>query len=280
MTRNEYEPFSACMQQVAETYGRRLTEGAMLTYWAALERFPLGAIRTALNAHIADADGGRFMPLPAHLIAQLQAHDGRPTADEAWAEASKAVDEAASVVWTAETAAAYWECACPLLQLRDEVAARRAFIDRYQRLVQEARSRLEPVRWEFVAGTDRERQAQALSQAVTLRRISDAEAHVKCPALPSSAPLAALISDSGIGRRLEQKNAAEGVKAASGDIVADETATEQTPIASQMAARLAGLRATLRQLDAARSGQQQARQNERAQTEDNRLRQLRQAGLA
>ena len=72
--------------------------------------------------------------------------DGRPGADEAWAIALEALDEACSVVWCGEIQQAF-AIARPVLVAGDKIGARMAFRNAYDRLVRDARVQRKPERW-------------------------------------------------------------------------------------------------------------------------------------
>jgi hypothetical protein len=125
-------------------------------WFRALAAHDLATVRAAFDAHTADPQRGRFVPVPADILAQINAavaDDGRPGAEEAWATAVTAVDEAETVVWTAETSEA-WRIAQPVLEGGDEVGARMAFKESYARLVQEAREKRLAPAWSVSQGHD------------------------------------------------------------------------------------------------------------------------------
>ena len=155
-------------------------------FFRAMARWPLADVRAAFDAHVADPQRGRFVPVPADLIAQLDAMagaDDRPGAEEAWATAITAADEGETVVWTEETAEA-WGIAWPVMAVGDEVGARMAFRESYSRLVASARAARRPRRWQAALGLDRNRQVDALRRAVGLGRLpaADLEAVAALPA--------------------------------------------------------------------------------------------------
>lgn len=88
-------------------------------------------------------------------------------ADEAWAIASQAADEAATVVWTNEMAEAFG-VARSLMRSGDGVAARIAFRDAYVRIVAETDGK--PV-WNITAGHDALARAAAIERAVLIGRL-------------------------------------------------------------------------------------------------------------
>jgi hypothetical protein len=133
----------------------------------------LDTVRAAFDAHIADPLRGRFIPVPADILAQVEgaaANDGRPGAEEAWAIALRGVDETETVVWTAETAEA-WSIARPVHAAGDEVGARMAFREAYGRLVETARHSRRPVQWVVTEGHDAQRRQVAIAAAVQAGRL-------------------------------------------------------------------------------------------------------------
>lgn len=207
MREADFAPFCALLDDTAALLGRGLaltaTQRAM--YFRALAEHSLDAVRAALDAHIRDPQRGRFFPMPADLIAQLQglaADDGRPGPEEAWATALRGTDEADTIVWTAETAQA-WAIASPVLRGGDEVGARMAFKEAYGRLVDEARRQHVAASWQASLGHDPYRRQQALAAAAALGRI----AHSDVPALPaprSGQPLLGLVHSGGIPEHARQ----------------------------------------------------------------------------
>lgn len=142
-------------------------------FFSALKEYPLDEVRAGLDAHLRDPKVGMYLPMPAHVIAQIQgfvADDGRPGPEEAWATAYRTSDDAATVVWTAETAEAYG-AARPLVQAGDEVAARMAFKEVYVRLVAVAREQRVPPKWSVNLGFDNDQRNAALLAHVQAGRI-------------------------------------------------------------------------------------------------------------
>lgn len=169
-----------------------MTPTAKGLFFRALAAYQLDAVRAALDAHVKDPQRGRFMPLPADVIAQLQgaaADDGRPGPEEAWAIAMRSQDEADTVVWTEETAQAQ-AIARPILAAGDEVGARMAFKEAYGRLVAEARSAGRAPAWSASLGFDQQLRQLALDAAVHANRLPRGEAFQLTA--PVSAPLLAM----------------------------------------------------------------------------------------
>lgn len=143
----------------------------------ALEDYPLADVLAAFDAHVKDRDRGRFPPVPADLIAQLEKHaadDGRPGSDEAWAIALASADERDTVVWSDEIAEAF-TAARPVLAAGDEVGARMAFRQTYDRLVGAGRRAGRAVQWQASLGSDPERRALAIAAATRAGRATSVE---------------------------------------------------------------------------------------------------------
>jgi hypothetical protein len=163
----------AFVEMLSDVYGlypnaKPLTEGQVAMFVRAVRDYSMRQIRADFDAHVRSADRGRFPPLPADVIAQIErraADDGRPGAEEAWATAIRGADEAETIVWTNETAAA-WSIAKPVFDLGDEVGARMAFKDAYGRLVAAARAGGKAAVWQPSLGHDPQRRAAALGTAV------------------------------------------------------------------------------------------------------------------
>jgi len=174
MREQDIDEFTAVWEAAHELYGRSPTDTATALAFKVLERYTMAEVRRGLEAHLADPDRGRFAPKPADIIAQItgaRERDGRPTADEAWATAIKADDEAVTVVWTDETAQA-WGVARAIMEEGDQVGARMAFRAAYDRAVTEAREHGRPVRWTVSMGQDPRGREEAINAAVETGKIA------------------------------------------------------------------------------------------------------------
>lgn len=170
---SEFSAFSSKLDDIWVMKGQSLTAGARAAFFQALERWPLNAVLAGLDAHVRDPERGRFLPMPADVIAQIDAiiaADGRPGAEEAWAIAMLSRDETETVVWTAEIAEALG-IARPILDARDEVGARMAFKETYIRLVDEARRERRPATWSASLGFDPARRTKAICAGVEAGRL-------------------------------------------------------------------------------------------------------------
>src|SRR5690606_674981 len=136
-------------------------------FFKAMGPYSLAQFEAALMAHVRDPKAGMFQPTPAHLIGHINGSeqgDGRPGADEAWAITLTSQDEAETVAWTQEMAEAFAICQ-PVLQNGDEVGARMAFKDAYNRLLAAARTANAPAKWSASLGWDQDKREAVLTKA-------------------------------------------------------------------------------------------------------------------
>jgi len=120
----------------AEYDDMKPVEGARLEmWWDALKDFPDGAVRAAAAQHLKTS---HFKPQLADIVKACAAQmDGQwMGADEAWGLMPKSEQDSAML--TDEIAQAM-AAASPLLEAGDKVAARMAFKDTYNRLVEKAK---------------------------------------------------------------------------------------------------------------------------------------------
>ena len=173
MEQRQFAEFASLYDEVMGLYGKGVVATQKAVFFRALERFSFETVKAAFDAHITDAQRGRFAPMPADLIAQIEsarAADGRPDAEEAWSIAVRAADESATVVWTQEIAEAWGQCK-PVMDLGDEVGARMAFKSTYARLLASARATRQPVQWSPTLGYDEARRIDALTTAVVAGKL-------------------------------------------------------------------------------------------------------------
>lgn len=150
----------------AELTGTELTKAAARVMVADLQAYPLPQVLAALTRCRRELKGRLTL---AAILERLD--DGRPGPQEAWAMIPQ--DEAGSVVWTAEMAAAFG-VAGPLLRQGQVIAARQAFVEVYERECARARTEVRAPRWTPSLGTDKALHSGALETAARLGRISDA----------------------------------------------------------------------------------------------------------
>jgi hypothetical protein len=143
-------------------------------YVRALADIPKNHLRRAVKSAI---DELKWFPKVAELRELAGAlpssiSDGRPGPEEAWARMPKGEHiEDDTVVWCEEERSAYDACRGLLLD-GDQIAARMAFKERYERELAESRSQGRPVRWTVSAGYDVGHRLTILAVAVETNQIS------------------------------------------------------------------------------------------------------------
>ena len=99
--------------------------------------------------------------------------DGRPSPEIAWSQCP--MHESESAVLTKEQNLAFCSVAS-MIDRGKTIQARMAFLEKYKSLVVEARSKSEPIKWEFQRGFDAQGRKDAISNAVTAGLIPKAKA--------------------------------------------------------------------------------------------------------
>lgn len=178
MRNEEAQQFRDFIQSTFEVFGTKTSADALTIWWNALAPYSLDQVRGALSEHVRTSV---YPPKPADVIRAINAHDGRPGAEEAWGIALSASDEGATVVWTDEIATAKSACD-EILSQGDEVGARMAFKERYEAEVREARAAQRPVHWRVSLGHDTDRRAQAIESALEHGRLTNEQAQNYLPA--------------------------------------------------------------------------------------------------
>lgn len=161
MKDQEKPRFIQMLTKAMSAYGKPLPDGHMVdAWWEILNGYPLRAVSMSFAAYCDEND--KFVPVPAGIAMRCKTMDGRPSAEEAWAIALMSRDEADTVVWTTECAEAYSICSSVF---PDEVGARMAFREAYNRLVSEARTSGRPANWNASLGWDPRKREAAISRA-------------------------------------------------------------------------------------------------------------------
>lgn len=195
MFERDFEVFAALLDDCSVLLGKpNVNSRQAVLFFRTLAAHSIEDVTGAFEAHLRDPQRGRFFPAPADILAQLSKaseSDGRPGPDEAWAIALRASDEAATVVWTAEISRAWGVCK-PVLDGGDQVGARMAFRDAYNRIVQEARASREPISWSPTIGHDLSMRDETLTLAVEQGRLP--RAYLPAPV----GPVAGLIELTGV----------------------------------------------------------------------------------
>lgn len=189
----------------AELTGAELSEAALRVMAGDLGAYPEAAVIRALDRCRKELKSRLTL---AAVLERIEEQDGRPGADEAWAIALGALDEAETVVWTDEMAEAF-AVARPVLEARDKVGARVAFRDAYERLVREGRESGKGCKWVASIGHDATRREAALIQAVQRGRVAAASVAHLLPAPAGDTPVGAALLEGKPQALLEAPNLTE-----------------------------------------------------------------------
>jgi hypothetical protein len=159
---------------LGEAFGEGLTAERQAIYVTSLADIPIDQLRQAIRAAIQEL---KWFPKVAELRELARSlpgtlNEGRPGPEEAWARMPKGRRmEDDSVVWCDEERAAYGVCRSLLLD-GDQIGARMAFKERYERELAEARSQRKPAKWTASVGYDIEHRLVTLAIAVQEKRVS------------------------------------------------------------------------------------------------------------
>ena len=159
---------------LGEAFGEGLTAERQAIYVTALADIPMDQLRQAIRAAIQEL---KWFPKVAELRELAGAlpgtlSDGRPGPEEAWARMPKGRRmEDDSIVWCEEERVAYGVCRSLLLD-GDQIGARMAFKEHYERELAEARSQRKPAKWTASVGYDIEHRLVTLATAVQEKRVS------------------------------------------------------------------------------------------------------------
>lgn len=155
--------FLKMLAKAMGAYAKPLPDAGIIASWMeALKPYPLSIVAAAFAAYC--DENGEFAPVPAGIAKRCKSMDGRLGAEEAWAIALTSRDEADTVVWTQEIAEAFSICQS-VLEMGDEVGARMAFKDAYNRLITAARAAGKPAQWSASLGWDMRKREASLTKA-------------------------------------------------------------------------------------------------------------------
>jgi hypothetical protein len=188
MIDSDYQTFSEAWTDAHEIMpgGKVLSPGAMTMCFDAISRYPIDVVLLAIKRHVAT---GKFAPIPKDIIDILEAGNNHVGADEAWAIVIESMDERTTVVMTQEMQEAR-AIAWSVWESGDEVGARMAFRDAYNRIIKTA-----PVpRWSVSLGFDVEGRVAAIGKAVELGRLTQEEAKRYLPAPREGGLIAGLLT--------------------------------------------------------------------------------------
>ena len=164
---------SEAVAVTAELTGTELSSVAVKVMLGDLARYPEDQVMGVLTRCRRELKGRLTI---ADVLSRLE--DGRPGVEEAWSMVPKGED--VTVVWTEEMAKAM-AAAHPLLDCGDDVGARMAFKEVYQKLCQSARDRSIPVSWSVSLGWDKGGRESAIKEAVIAGRLTAKQATIYLP---------------------------------------------------------------------------------------------------
>ena len=167
MASEQIAQLALAITATAEVLGQSLTADAAEMMAEDLADYAVVAVAGALKSCRRELTGRLTL---AAILQRIQAADGRPGKDEAWAIAMTTNDEFETVVLTDEIQLAL-AAAKPVLDAGDKIGARMAFISAYERFVAQAREDAKPVNWHVSVGFDANRRIQAVTKAVEMKRI-------------------------------------------------------------------------------------------------------------
>lgn len=167
LSSEEIAQLAGAICATAETLGQTISATAAELMAGDLAEFSPKDIRSALQACRRELTGKLTL---ATVLQRIQAEDGRPGRDEAWAIALASSDEFDTVVMTDEIQLAL-NAARPVLDAGDKIGARMAFMSAYDRFVYDSRATGTPVKWNLSMGFDPARRIAAVTAAVQLQRI-------------------------------------------------------------------------------------------------------------
>ena len=163
MTRDEQEKLILALTATAEVMGGEIKPNVVLVMVDDLSGYQLADVLQALTRVRREHTGKLTLKVILEILAPA---GGWISANEAWAIALPAADEAATVVWTQEMAKA-WAIAKPILDAGDKIGARMAFIPAYERFVDQAKRESRTPHYEISSGWDANMREIAVQNAVT-----------------------------------------------------------------------------------------------------------------
>ena len=163
----------------AELTGTQLTGAALATMALDLiSEYPETAIMQALHRCRRELSGRLTQQA---IVERINQADGRPGANEAWGIALSAFDESQTVVLNDEITEAMG-AARPAMNSGDDVGARMAFRDAYERIVRQSRLNGAKPKWYPSLGTDPLLRIDAIKQAEERGLLTSAQAAAYLPA--------------------------------------------------------------------------------------------------
>lgn len=162
MNEKDRAEFAQVVRTTFNNYGREAPmQETLRMWWGLLAEFEIVTVRLAFSRHVV-ADT-KFPPSIGQILEILNAGNKarRLGAEEAWTLAVKACDETETVILNDEIAQAWGICK-PVMDIGDEIGARMAFKEAYQRITAAA---TDPVKWWPSIGSDPHKRDAALAEA-------------------------------------------------------------------------------------------------------------------
>jgi len=163
MNQAEQEKLVLALMATAEVMGSEIKPNVAVVMVDDLSGYQLADVLQALTRVRREHTGKLTLKVILEILASV---GWWISANEAWAIALPAADEAATVVWTQEMAKA-WAIAKPILDAGDKIGARMAFIPAYERFVEQAKRESRLPHYEISAGWDANMRELAVQNAVT-----------------------------------------------------------------------------------------------------------------
>ena len=163
MTQDQQEKLILALMATAEVMGNEIKPNVAVVMVDDLSVYALSDVLQALTRVRRECSGKLTLKMILDILVPTSCW---LSANEAWAVALPAIDEAATVVWTPEIAKAF-EVARPILEGGDKIGARVAFIPAYDRLIDHAKRENRTPSYEVSVGWDANMREVAMRQAVT-----------------------------------------------------------------------------------------------------------------
>jgi hypothetical protein len=168
------------IQMIATTYevcgATELSDAAQEIVVNALSSYPEESIFEALERCCKEVKGRLAL---ADIIQRIR--DEHPGPQEAWAIVQGALEnEDITVVWTEEISKAFFA----VYNFDDKIAARKAFLESYEKELLDSRSKNKPVKWTVSAGSDPNQRERAVIEAAQKGRLLPEQARKIVPSLP------------------------------------------------------------------------------------------------
>jgi len=203
MTPEQKQQITAAIATAAEVVGTELTTGALKAMVRVLSRYDFRAVMQAVESAMLEC---KYKITLADIIERIP--DDRPRPSEAWAMVPKSESESAVLPDEAVRALGV---ANPIIHAGDMIAARRAFVESYERFCAESKRAGEPVRWRLAAGWDAKQRDDAVIAAAREGKLGYKQTAQLLPHLDKDEIVAAVKNLSGQTARLthEQRTPTE-----------------------------------------------------------------------